>query len=42
MDIYCFRVLATVNNAAMNIEVHVCFWIMVFSGYVPSGGISGS
>ena len=38
----CFHVLATVNSAAMNIVVHVSFWIMVFSGYMPSSGIAGS
>ena len=26
----------------MNITVHVSFWIMVFSGYMPSSGITGS
>ena len=26
----------------MNIGVHVSFWIMVFSGYIPSSGIAGS
>ena len=26
----------------MNIGVHVYFWIMVFSGYMPSSGIPGS
>ena len=26
----------------MNIGVHVSFWIMVFSGYMPSSGIAGS
>ena len=26
----------------MNIVVHVSFWIMVFSGYMPSSGIAGS
>ena len=30
------------NSVAMNIWVHVCFWIMVFSGYVLRNGISGS
>ena len=30
------------NSAAMNIVVHVSFWIMVFSGYMPSSGIAGS
>ena len=38
----CFRVLAIVNRAAVNIVVHVSFRIMVFSGYMPSSGIAGS
>ena len=38
----CFHVLAIVNSAAMNIAVHVSLWIMVFSGYMPSSGITGS
>ena len=38
----CFHVLAIVNKAAMNIVVHDSFWIIVFSGYIPSGGIAGS
>ena len=38
----CFHVLAIVNSAAMNIAVHDSFWIMVFSGYMPSSGIAGS
>ena len=38
----CFHVLAIVNSAAMNIGVHVSFWIMVFFGYMPSSGIAGS
>ena len=40
----CFHVLAIVNSAAMNIEVHVSFQIrvFVFSGYMPRSGIAGS
>ena len=38
----CFHVLAIVNRAEMNIGVHVSFWIMVFSGYMPRIGIAGS
>ena len=38
----CFHVLDIVNRAAMNILVHDPFWIMVFSGYMPSSGIAGS
>ena len=38
----CFHVLAAVNHAAMSTEAHVSFFIMVFSGYMPSSGIVGS
>ena len=38
----CFHVLAIVNSAAVNIVVLVSFWIMVFSGHMPSSGIAGS
>ena len=36
----CFHVLTIVNDAAMNIGVHVSFSIMVSSGYMPSSGIA--
>ena len=36
----CFHVLAIVKSAAMNIRVRVSFWIIVFSGYMPSSGIA--
>ena len=38
----CFHILTTANSAAMNPGVHVSFRIMVFSGYMPQSGISGS
>ena len=31
-----------INSAAMNIGVHVSFWIMFFSGYMPRSRIAGS
>ena len=37
-----FHVLAIVNSAAVNIGVHMSFWIMVFSGYMPSSGVARS
>ena len=40
----CFHILAIVNSAAMNTEVHVAFWIrvFVFSRYMPKSGVAGS
>ena len=38
----CFHVLAIVYGAAENFGVHVPFWIMVFSKYMPSSGFAGS
>ena len=37
-----FHVLAIVNSAVVNTEVHVSFWIRVFSfsGYMPRSGIA--
>ena len=37
-----FLVLAVVHSAAMNVEVHVSFWTMFFSRYMPRNGIARS
>ena len=37
----CFHVLAVVNSTAVNIGVHISFWI-TFSSYFPRNGIVGS
>ena len=37
----CFHVLAIVNSAVMNTEIHVSFFIFVSSGYMPRSGIAG-
>ena len=36
-----FHVLDIVNSAALNFGVHVSFWSMVFSGYLPRIEIDG-
>ena len=38
----CFHILGIVNNALMNIGVHVSFRIIVLSGYMPRSGIAES
>ena len=38
----CFHVLAIVNSAAVNIQVHVSSLRKVLSGYMPKSGIAGS
>ena len=37
-----FHVWAVLNSASMNIGVHVSFWFIVFSRYMPRSGIAES
>ena len=42
---WTFRLLACLgycNSAAINIGVYISFWNMLFSGYIPRSGITGS
>ena len=36
-----FHALTIVNSAAVHIEAHVLFWIMVFSWYTPRSEFAG-
>ena len=38
----CFHVLTIVNSAAVNTELHVSFWIIVFPGYIHRSEFAGS
>ena len=38
----CFHVPAIINSVAVRFGVHVCFLIMIFSGYMASSGITNS
>ena len=42
IKVACLCVLAIVNSAAVNIEVHVSSSTLVSSGYMPRSGIAGS
>ena len=37
----CFHAFAIVNSTAVSIGVHLSFWIIVLSGYIPRSGIAG-
>ena len=38
----CFHALVIVNSTATRIGVHISFWNMVFSGYMPRSGFAES
>ena len=40
--LHYFHVLAGVNSATVNVGVHVSFWIMALSRYIPRNGTVGS
>ena len=37
-----FRILVIMNSAAIHVGVHLSFWIIIFSGYMPRSGIAGA
>ena len=36
----CFKVFDIVNSSALHMGMHVSFWMMLFSGYMPRTGIA--
>ena len=38
----CLHALAILSSAAVNIGMHISFWILVFSRYMPGSGIAES
>ena len=38
----CFHDLAIVNSVTVSTRIHVSFWMMVFSGYMPIYGVTES
>ena len=38
----CFHVLAIVNSASVNTEIHVSFSVLISSGHMPRSGVVGS
>ena len=42
--LYCSHIFPIINKVAMNLGMHVFFWISVFVvfRYIPRGGIAGS
>ena len=42
VDSFVDHVLTIVSSAAMNIRMHISFWIKALSGYMPRSRIAGS
>ena len=42
MDTGCFHILSSFFSVAVNIEVHISFQLIFFSGYIPRSRIAGS